>query len=170
MALTRAERFDGWLSRSLPRIGPRLHRFAYRATAGRVGGTKRGVPVALLTTTGRRSGEPRTTPVMVLADGERHLTVGSNAGFAPSPAWLLNLLADPRATLRLRGSELHVVARVLEGSERAACWERLIAHNPLYEDFQSRTARQTAVVALEPAQTTANGLAARPRPRGARGS
>jgi F420H(2)-dependent quinone reductase len=147
--LTRAERFDSWLSRRLPRLGPRLHRRAYRLSGGRVGGTKRGIPVALLTTTGRHSGAARTTPVMVLPDGDRWLSVASNAGLAAPPAWLLNLQARPEARLEVRGECRLVRAKLLTGSEREHYWPRLVRHNPLFADFQSRTSREATVVAFE---------------------
>jgi deazaflavin-dependent oxidoreductase (nitroreductase family) len=149
-SLSLAERFDSLLSRRFPRIGPRLHRAAYQASGGRLGTSKRGIPVALLTTTGRHSGQPRTTPVMVLEDGARFLAVASNAGFDQPPAWLRNLEANPEATLQLGGSGRLVRGRVLDADERAGCWESLVAHNPLYADFQQRTAREVAVIALEP--------------------
>ena len=147
--LTSGERFDSWMSRALPRLGPRLHRRAYRVSGGRIGAAKRGIPVGMLTTTGRRSGTPRTTPVMCMDEGWRVLVVASNAGFDAPPAWLLNLASDPEATLELAGQANPVRARVLEAAEREERWPRLLAHNPLYGDFQSRTSREIVVVALE---------------------
>lgn len=147
--LTRAERVDGWLSRRLPKVGPRLHRIGYELSGGRLGSRKRNIPVGLLTTTGRRSGRPRITPVMCLDEGARVLVAASNAGNDAPPGWLLNLMEQPTARLRLGAEVEDVRARVLSGRERAECWPRLVAHNPLFADFQARTGREIAIVALE---------------------
>lgn len=147
--LNRAERIDGWLSRRLPKLGPRLHRLAYELSGGRLGSRKRKIPVGLLTTTGRRSGRPRVTPVMCLDEGTHVYVVASNAGRVAPPGWLLNLMSQPDAQLRLGAEIEDVRARLLSSGERAECWPRLVAQNPLFADFQARTGREIAVVALE---------------------
>lgn len=145
------ERFDLWVSRSLPRLSTRGNRAVYRLSGGRVGGAKRGVPIALLTTTGRRSGRPRTVPVMYLETGGRVLLVASNAGFDAPPAWFFNLLAHPEAEWRTGSERRAMVGRVVDDAERDALWPRLIDHNPLWEAYQSYTDRRLPVVALEEA-------------------
>jgi len=87
---------------------------------------------------------------MILEEEGRFLAVASNAGSDQPPAWLLNLAAEPLATLRVGPLVLSVRSRVLDPAERTACWDRLLAHNPLYGDFQDRTAREVAVVAFDP--------------------
>lgn len=89
--LTRQERFDYRLMRRFPRFGVRAHRAAHRFTSGRIGGSKRGVPIGLLTTTGRRSGRRRSVPLMYMEDNGRYLVVAANAGQDAPPAWYLNL-------------------------------------------------------------------------------
>ena len=122
----------------------------YRLTAGRVGGKVGKAPVLLLTTTGRKSGRARTAPVVYLADGERLIVIGSNAGHANAPAWSLNLKANPDAEVEVGRKKLPVRARVAEGEERAGLWRR---HNEQYagfDDYEARTDRSIAVFVLEP--------------------
>ena len=81
-------------------------------------------PVLLLTSTGRRSGQPRTAPVLYLADGDRVIVIGSNAGNARAPAWSHNLKANPDAEVEIRGVRRLLRARVAEGDERSSCGGR----------------------------------------------
>jgi deazaflavin-dependent oxidoreductase (nitroreductase family) len=107
-------------------------------------------PVLLLTATGRRSGEPRTVPVVFLADGNRQIVIGSNAGHARTPAWSHNLQANPDAEVQIGGRRHRVRARVAEGEERAQLWRKV---NSMYEGFDSydaNTARDIAVFVLDP--------------------
>jgi F420H(2)-dependent quinone reductase len=150
-ALSRQERFDLRFSRSLPKLSTRANRLLIRLSGGRLGAQKRGIPIALLTTSGRRSGRPRTVPLMYLEDGDRYVVVASNGGYDEPPAWFLNLGANPAATFEPRGTRLEVMARVLDGGERVELWPKLVAHNPLWASFQSYTDRETAVVELRPA-------------------
>lgn len=157
--LTRQERFDLALSRRLPRVSRGANRWALRVSGGRIGSRKRGIPIALVTTTGRRSGRERTVPLMYMEDAGRLLVVASNAGFDPPPAWFQNLLAHPRARVERRGERFDAVAEVLPDAERDRLWPRLVAHNPLWDGFQSHTERRLEVVALSRA-----GAGAPPRP------
>src|SRR5919202_159512 len=92
----------------------------YRATRGRLMGKVGRAPVLLLTTTGRKSGEPRTAPVVYLADGDRYVVIGSNAGNPRPPAWALNLHANPDAQVEVRGDRRRVRARVAARAASAA--------------------------------------------------
>ena len=147
--LTAQERFDFHLSRRFPKFSGRANRLVYRASGGRIGASKRNIPIGLLTTTGRRSGRARTVPVMYLDDGSRFLVVASNGGFDAPPAWYLNLIANPGAEFHTRSGVLRVHGRALDDDERAEVWDRLVRHNPLWGAFQSCTDRGTTVVALE---------------------
>ena len=122
----------------------------YRATRGRLMGRIGRAPVLLLTTTGRKSGEQRTAPVVYLADGERYVVIGSNAGNSRPPAWALNLRADPAAEVEVRGDRRRVRARVAEGEERADLWRRMNEQYGGFDDYRSRTARDIRVFVLEP--------------------
>lgn len=148
--LSRQERMDLWLSRALPRLSGRANRMVIRASRGRLGSRKRGIPIGLLTTTGRRSQRERTVPLMYLDHGDRFLIVASNAGYDRPPAWLLNLEANPAALFEPRGNRVAVRGRVVSADERTQLWPRLVEHNPLWNAFQSYTDRDNVVVALEP--------------------
>ncbi|MGE5282578.1 MAG: nitroreductase/quinone reductase family protein [Chloroflexota bacterium] len=122
----------------------------YRASGGRIGGRVGRAPVLLLTTTGRKSGQKRTAPVVYLADGESFVVINTNAGNAKVPAWSLNLKANPEAEVERGRRRCAVRARVAEGEERADLWRR---HNEQYagfDDYQRRLDRQASVIVLEP--------------------
>jgi deazaflavin-dependent oxidoreductase (nitroreductase family) len=124
----------------------------YRMTRGRVLGKVGRAPVLLLTSTGRRSGQPRTAPVLFLRDGARVVVIGSNAGNTHAPAWSHNLKADPDAEIEIRGERALVRARVAEGEERAELWQRMNAQYDGFDDYERRTSRDIAVFVLEPRQ------------------
>jgi F420H(2)-dependent quinone reductase len=122
----------------------------YRATGGRIGSKVGKAPVLLLTTTGRKSGQQRTAPVVYLADGERLVVIGSNAGHKRAPAWSLNLKANPDAEVEVGRDRRPVRARVAEGEERAGLWRK---HNDQYagfDEYEERTDRDIAVFVLDP--------------------
>jgi deazaflavin-dependent oxidoreductase (nitroreductase family) len=131
------------------RLFSKANRVLFRLSGGRVGSRVLGVPVGLLTTTGRRSGRPRTVPVVILDEGSRFLVASSNSGLDSAPAWYLNLRASPNAAMRTRAGTVRVIARELKGSERAEAWVRLEEHNRLLGAYQSCTRRQIAVFALD---------------------
>lgn len=122
----------------------------YRVSGGRILGRVNKAPVLLLTTTGRKSGKQRTAPVVYLADGENLVVIGSNAGHGRTPAWSLNLEADPEAEVEVGRERREVRARVAEGEERADLWRR---HNEQYsgfDEYEARTDRDIALFVLEP--------------------
>ena len=128
----------------------RLHRWLYRASGGRIGGRMMGMPVLLLTTTGRRSGGARTSPLMYFPESDACVVIASNAGEPRHPAWWLNLRENPRATVQCGAEIIPVVAREAQDDERARLWAKLIAMEPNYETYRQRTTRQIPVVVLEP--------------------
>ena len=103
-----------------------LHRALYRASGGRIGSHIWGLPIVLLTTTGRQSGRPRTVPLCSLQQGESYVVIASYGGLERSPAWWLNLQRDPRATVQLGSSIRSVVARETTDGER----DRLTPRSP----------------------------------------
>lgn len=148
---------DRFISRVSSALGARGLRWAgklnvplYRLSGGRIGGRIGRAPVLLLTTTGRRSGQPRTAPVVYLADGERFVVIGSNAGNDRVPAWALNLKASPRAEVEVGRRRIPVRARVAEGEERAELWRRANAQYAGFDDYDARTSRKISVFVLEP--------------------
>ena len=103
----------------------------------------------LLTTTGRRTGGPHTTPMMALHDGEQLLVVASANGAPAHPAWFLNLAADPHVHVETPDDEFDAVARILNGAERAREWSVITAAAPFFDDHQAQVDRQIPVVVLE---------------------
>jgi deazaflavin-dependent oxidoreductase (nitroreductase family) len=121
----------------------------YRATGGRIGGKVGRAPVLLLTTTGRKSGQRRTAPVVYLADAERMIVIGSNAGNDRVPAWALNLKADPEAEVEVGRKRLRVRARIAEGEERADLWRKSNEQYAGFDDYERRTDREISLFILE---------------------
>lgn len=149
-----SDRFYSRLSHSLGAKGLRmvgkLNVPVYRLSRGRIGGRVGKGPVLLLTTTGRRSGEPRTAPVLYLADGERFVVINTNAGNTKVPAWSLNLRADPEAEVEVRGKRTKVRARLAEGEERAELWRRHMEQYEGWDYYESKLDREIGVFVLEP--------------------
>jgi F420H(2)-dependent quinone reductase len=129
----------------------------YRATRGRLFGRVGRAPVLLLTTTGRRSGQARTAPVLFLADGERLIVIGSNAGNERAPAWALNLQANPDAEVEIGGRRRQVRARVAEGDERAELWSKMNDQYGGFEDYRARTKRDIKLFVLDRAGSAETG-------------
>jgi len=133
------------------RLVGKLNAPVYRLSGGRIGGRVGRAPVLLLTTTGRRSGQPRTAPVLYLADGDRFVVINTNAGNAKTPAWSLNLRANPAAEVEVGRRRARVRARLAEGEERAELWRR---HNEQYSGwdyYESKLDREIGIFVLEPA-------------------
>jgi deazaflavin-dependent oxidoreductase (nitroreductase family) len=128
-----------------------VHRLLYRASGGRIGARAWGLPIVLLTTTGRTSGKPRTVPLCALRDGERFVVIASYGGLDRPPAWWLNLQQEPRATVRLGRVDHGVVAREAASDEHERMWAEVTARAPGYLEYDRRTSRHIPVVLLEPA-------------------
>jgi deazaflavin-dependent oxidoreductase (nitroreductase family) len=138
-----------WFAAAGRRFGAPLDRFLYRATRGKVCSTAGVAPVILLTTTGRRSGRERTTPVMYLRDGDRFVVSSENFGQERSAAWPLNLLADPRATVQIGAQTVACRARLLDEEEADRYWPRLVEVWPAHETYRARSGKRHTFV-LEP--------------------
>ena len=136
---------DSWL-----KVTGKLNVPVYRLSRGRLMNTVGTGPVLLLTSTGRRSGQKRTAPVLYLKDGERFVVVGSNAGNPRAPAWSYNLKANPAAEIEIRGDRRPVRARVAEGEERTELWRKVNEMYEGFDDYDAKTARDIAVFVLEP--------------------
>lgn len=125
------------------------HVRVYRETGGERGYIwKKGTTILLLTTTGRNSGEPRTTPLIHRVDDGRWVIVASKGGTPDHPAWFKNLEADPDATIQVRDEEIPVRATVAEGEERERLWRDMAEVWPDYDGYQARTEREIPVVVL----------------------
>ena len=133
------------------RILSALNVWIFRASKGRLGSRfLRGAPVLLLTATGRKSGAPRTTPLLYLRDGERLVVVASKGGFSSHPAWYRNVEANPRVSVELAGERREMRAKRASATEKAALWPRLVAMYRDFDDYQARTDREIPVVILSP--------------------
>jgi deazaflavin-dependent oxidoreductase (nitroreductase family) len=123
----------------------------YRRSGGRLGNSLKGAPILLLDHVGRKSGKARTAPVLYLRSGEDLVIVASRGGSDATPAWWLNLQANPETTVQIGTERRRVVARQASAVEKAELWPRLV---DLYGDFavyQGRTDRDIPVVILSPA-------------------
>jgi deazaflavin-dependent oxidoreductase (nitroreductase family) len=111
-----------------------------------------GVPVLLLTTIGRKSGQPRTRPLYYLeTEDGRYVLVASNAGTSKDPAWLLNLQANPHVTIEVQGKKKPMIAHVATPEEKEVLWPQMLALFPTWEMMQERSPRPFKLVILEPA-------------------
>jgi deazaflavin-dependent oxidoreductase (nitroreductase family) len=119
----------------------------FRANQG--AGPFAGRPLLLLTTTGAKSGQPRTTPMMYVPDGDRILVIASNAGAPAHPDWYRNLLAHPQVTVEVGGDTFDARAVVLEGTERQQLWDKIVASYPFFVEHQAKITREIPVIALE---------------------
>jgi deazaflavin-dependent oxidoreductase (nitroreductase family) len=122
----------------------------YQETDGEVGYIWNGVPILLLTTTGRKSGQPRTTPLIHARDGDDYLVVASMGGAPQHPSWYLNLMADPSARIQVRSEHIDVAARAAADNEKPRLWEIVSQQWPNYDVYQTRTDRVIPVVILSP--------------------
>jgi deazaflavin-dependent oxidoreductase (nitroreductase family) len=124
------------------------HVRVYRETGGARGYNWRGTKILLLTTTGRKSGEERTTPLIHGRDGDRWVVIASKGGAPDHPAWYKNLEANPEATIEVEDDRVPVVATTAEGDERGRLWSLLTESWPAYDDYQGKTDREIPVVVL----------------------
>jgi deazaflavin-dependent oxidoreductase (nitroreductase family) len=137
-------------------IGPvvyRLHRWMYRMTGGLLGQSSSVGPMLLLTTTGRRSGQPRTVPLLYMEDGGRFVVVGSNGGRPAPPAWLVNLTAKPEGEVQVGRLHHRVRAEILHGPARGDLWTRLGQFYAGWAHYQTLTDRSIPVVVLTPVRS-----------------
>ena len=122
----------------------------YRETGGRVGHDwKKGAPVLLLTTKGRRSGEERTIPLIYQKWDGAYLLVASQGGMPKHPAWYLNIQEEPKVELQVWDERFTARARTATPDERPAMWRQMTEVWPDYDDYQERTDREIPVVVLE---------------------
>ena len=127
----------------------KVHTWLYRTTGGQIGHKAGRITNLLLTTTGRKSGEPRTVALAYMADGDKWILVASNGGSDRHPAWWLNLEKNPRATIEVGRERIPVVARASHGAERDRLWSSLTRYNPPYAAYEKITSRRIPVVVLE---------------------
>lgn len=122
----------------------------YQETNGEVGYIWNGVPILLLTTTGRKTGQPRTTPLIHARDGDDYLVVASMGGAPQHPQWYLNLVANASAQIQDRSEHIDVMAHIAGEDDKAGLWKIVTEQWPNYDVYQSRTDRVIPVVVLSP--------------------
>ncbi len=133
-----------------------FHIGVYRLTSGRVLGKVVGAPVLLLTTTGRKTGKPRTWPLLYLVEGDTYVVVASNRGSFTHPSWYRNLRSNPAVTIQLGSRRVSVDSWTAGPEEWALLWPKMVELFPGYEIYQGRTKRQIPVVVLKEAGESAN--------------
>jgi deazaflavin-dependent oxidoreductase (nitroreductase family) len=140
-----------WLPRLLPQI-TWLDKLIQRLTGGRWSILRiAGLPNLMLTVPGRKSGVPRSTPLLCVPYGAGHLVAGSNFGGAKPPVWVVNVRAADTVQVSIGGRKHTAVARELTGEERAAAWEHMLQTWPNYARYAERTDRVIPVFWLTPA-------------------
>jgi deazaflavin-dependent oxidoreductase (nitroreductase family) len=134
------------------RVLSNVHEQLLRVTGGRIGNSGFGMPVLILGTTGRKSGQPRTTVLTSpVQEGDALVLVASFGGDNRHPAWFLNLRDNPDVEVTLNGETREMSARVATAEERARLWPRVIEKYRGYASYQTRTDREIPLVIVEPA-------------------
>lgn len=128
----------------------RTHIWIYQRTNGRLGAKLLWFPAALVTTTGRKTGEPRITPTLYLRDGDRVVLPASFGGRADHPMWYRNLKVNPKVHIQIRGEHLDLLARDASDDERKLYWPKLIRMYPPYRNYRQATDRVIPLVVCEP--------------------
>lgn len=121
----------------------------FRSNGGKVGGPFEGAPMLLLTTTGAKSGQRRTTPLVYLGDDDRLLIFASKGGGPTNPDWYHNLLARPEASVEVGSETFNVTAAVVTGAERDRLYAKQAQLRPAFGEYETKTTRKIPVVALE---------------------
>jgi deazaflavin-dependent oxidoreductase (nitroreductase family) len=122
----------------------------FRANGGETSGPFAGAPLLLLNSTGAKSGEVRTSPVVHTRDGERYIIIASKAGADTNPSWYHNLVANPRATIEVGADTIPVEATVAEGDERTRLYDAQAALMPNFSEYAEKTTRVIPVLILTP--------------------
>jgi deazaflavin-dependent oxidoreductase (nitroreductase family) len=125
----------------------------YEETDGAEGHDWQGTTVLILTTTGRRTGKPRATPLIYRKHGGDYLVVASRGGADSHPSWYLNLQANPEVGVQVLGDEFTARARTAQPAEKQEMWREMAATWPAYDDYQRKTRRDIPVVVLERADS-----------------
>ncbi len=125
------------------------HVKVYQETDGAEGHIWNSVPTLLLTTTGRKSGTPYTTPLIYGRDGDSYLIVASRGGAAHHPQWYLNLVAKPAIEVQVLADKFTARTHSAEGEEKARLWKIMAAIYPAYDEYQGRTKRKIPLVIIE---------------------
>jgi len=132
------------------KLGSGAHAGVYRATSGKLFGRMGKSPILLLNTVGRKTGKKRTSPLLYVLDGEDFVIVASEGGAPTHPAWYLNLMANPNATVEVGDQEVRVRAEEVDPEEKARLWQKMVEMYPTYDDYQKKTEREIPLLVLHP--------------------
>lgn len=127
-----------------------MHQLLFRLSGGRLLGRLEGQGVLILVTTGRKSGKRRSVPLLYFQfeDSSDLIIVASNYGQDRHPAWYLNIAADPNVSVETKGGRFAVEARITQGEERIALYDKVVAANSRFGAYRASADRQIPVVAL----------------------
>lgn len=155
-------------ARRAQRVATDLHVATYQLSNGRLTSTLFGLPMLLLSTWGRKTGQLRIAPLLYLAFDETIVLVGSNGGAPRSPTWYLNLLDNPHVLVQIGAQRSEAIAEPVPAAERERYWPRLLEVYPPYATYQQRTDREIPLVrlALRPNRHGVSQLAAPTQARG----
>jgi deazaflavin-dependent oxidoreductase (nitroreductase family) len=135
---------------TMERIGLTAHQWLYEKSDGRIGASIGGRPMLLLRNVGRKTGQPRTSALLYVRDGDNYAVIASKGGDPKHPGWFHNLTANPKVEIQIGRKRIPVRARVAEGDERARIWAKANEVNKGgYDVYQTRTDRKIPVVVLE---------------------
>ena len=136
------------LARYMVKLFGKAHKVVYRMSGGRVFAKLGRAPMLLLTATGRKSGKPRTTPLLYVEDGDGFAVVASFGGAPEHPSWYRNLEKNPKVTLQIENRVISVTAATATPEEKKRLWPRLTDIYPDYDTYQKETTRDIPVVLL----------------------
>ena len=125
--------------------------FLYRLTSGAIGGRMAGLQVLLLTTTGRKTGQTRITPLGYFKQDGNFVIIASNSGADQNPSWFYNLKSNPQVTIQIGNKHLAAKAEVVDAEKRKQLWADLVKMAPAYDRYTTRTKREIPLVVLKPA-------------------
>ena len=134
------------------KLGSGAHAGVYRATGGKLFGRMGKSPILLLNTVGRKSGKKRTSPLLYVMDGEDFVIIASKGGASAHPAWYLNLIANPEATVEIEDREVRVRAEEADSEEKSRLWQKMVEMYPAYDAYQEKTEREIPLLVLRPVE------------------
>ena len=133
-------------------MGSGAHAGVYRATGGKLFGRMGKSPILLLNTVGRKSGKRRTSPLLYAMDGEDFVIIASKGGASAHPAWYLNLMANPEATVEIEDREVRIRAEEADSEEKSRLWQKMVEMYPAYDAYQEKTEREIPLLVLRPVE------------------
>ena len=134
------------------KLGSGAHAGVYRATGGKLFGSMGKSPILLLNTVGRKSGKKRTSPLLYAMDGEDFVIIASKGGASAHPAWYLNLMANPEATVEIEDREVRVRAEEADSEKKVRLWQKMVEMYPAYDAYQEKTEREIPLLVLRPVE------------------